>query len=137
MKRLGPVQVAILTLLSSGAKEFSEIVRTLTSISIPKSSIYTAIDELQKRGLIEVEKVYGKRLVKPKVDVGKELANIRKLLKERALGILNMILNILSSKLIDYDELEPDILERYREVLKEELRRVEEALSRWKRINVT
>ena len=67
MRRLGPVQLAIITLLTHGAKEFNEIVETLTSMSIPKSSIYTAINELRRRGVVDVEVVGGRRIIKPKV----------------------------------------------------------------------
>ena len=137
MRRLGPVQLAIITLLTHGAKEFNEIVETLTSMSIPKSSIYTAINELRRRGVVDVEVVGGRRIIKPKVDLKNELLRIKDELRDRALNVLTMIINLLSSDLISYDDLDPIVLERYRDVLKNELRKVEEVLRKWKSVEIS
>ena len=137
MRRLGPVQLAIITLLTHGAKEFNEIVETLTSMSIPKSSIYTAINELRRRGVLDVEVVGGRRIIKPKVDLRNELLRIKNELRDRALNVLTMIINLLSSDLISYDDLDPIVLERYRDVLKNELRKVEEVLRKWKSVEIS
>jgi len=137
VRRLGPVQLAIITLLTHGAKEFNEIVETLTSMSIPKSSIYTAINELRRRGVVDVEVVGGRRIIKPKVDLKNELLRIKDELRDRALNVLTMIINLLSSDLISYDDLDPIVLERYRDVLKNELRKVEEVLRKWKSVEIS
>ena len=137
MRRLGPVQLAIITLLTHGAKEFNEIVKTLTSMSIPKSSIYTAINELRRRGVVDVEVVGDRRIVKPKIDLRSELLRIKDELRDKAINVLTMIINILSSDLISYDDLDPVILEKYRDVLKNELRKVEEVLRKWRSIKVS
>ena len=55
---MGLVQLAVIALLSRGMREFHEVVDFLSSLSIPKSSIYSAIDELQRKGVLEI----GKRL---------------------------------------------------------------------------
>jgi len=137
VRRLGPVQLAIITLLTHGAKEFNEIVKTLTSMSIPKSSIYTAINELRRRGVVDVEVVGDRRIVKPKIDLRSELLRIKDELRDKAINVLTMIINILSSDLISYDDLDPVILEKYRDVLKNELRKVEEVLRKWRSIKVS
>ena len=137
MRRLGPVQLAIITLLTHGAKEFNEIVKTLTSMSIPKSSIYTAINELRRRGVVDVEVVGDRRIVKPKIDLRSELLRIKDELRDKAINVLTTIINILSSDLISYDDLDPIILEKYRDVLKNELRKVEEVLSKWKSVEIS
>ena len=137
MRRLGPVQLAIITLLTHGAKDFNEIVETLTSMSIPKSSIYTAINELRRRGVVDVEVVGDRRIVKPKIDLRSELLRIKDELRDKAISVLTMIINILSSDLISYDDLDPVILEKYRDVLKNELRKVEEVLRKWRSIKVS
>ena len=137
MRRLGPVQLAIITLLTHGAKDFNEIVETLASMSIPKSSIYTAINELRRRGVVDVEVVGDRRIVKPKVDLRSELLRIKDELRDKAINVLTMIINILSSDLISYDDLDPIILEKYRDVLKNELRKVEEVLSKWKSVEIS
>lgn len=137
MRRLGPVQLAIITLLTHGAKDFNEIVETLTSMSIPKSSIYTAINELRRRGVVDVEVVGDRRIVKPKIDLRSELLRIKDELRDKAINVLTTIINILSSDLISYDDLDPIILEKYRDVLKNELRKVEEVLSKWKSVEIS
>jgi len=137
VRRLGPVQLAIITLLTHGAKDFNEIVETLTSMSIPKSSIYTAINELRRRGVVDVEVVGDRRIVKPKIDLRSELLRIKDELRDKAINVLTTIINILSSDLISYDDLDPIILEKYRDVLKNELRKVEEVLSKWKSVEIS
>jgi len=137
VRRLGPVQLAIITLLTHGAKDFNEIVETLTSMSIPKSSIYTAINELRRRGVVDVEVVGDRRIVKPKIDLRSELLRIKDELRDKAISVLTMIINILSSDLISYDDLDPIILEKYRDVLKNELRKVEEVLRKWRSVEIS
>jgi len=137
VRRLGPVQLAIITLLTHGAKDFNEIVETLTSMSIPKSSIYTAINELRRRGVVDVEVVGDRRIVKPKIDLRSELLRIKDELRDKAINVLTTIINILSSDLISYDDLDPIILEKYRDVLKNELRKVEEVLRKWKSVEIS
>ncbi len=137
MRRLGPVQLAVITLLTHGAKDFNEIVETLTSMSIPKSSIYTAINELRRRGVVDVEEVGDRRIVKPKIDLRNELLRIKDELRDKAINVLTMIINILSSDLISYDDLDPIILEKYRDVLKNELGKVEEVLRKWKSVEIS
>ena len=137
MRRLGPVQLAIITLLTHGAKDFNEIVETLTSMSIPKSSIYTAINELRRRGVVDVEVVGDRRIVKPKIDLRSELLRIKDELRDKAISVLTTIINILSSDLISYDDLDPIILEKYRDVLKNELRKVEEVLRKWRSVEIS
>jgi len=137
VRRLGPVQLAVITLLTHGAKDFNEIVETLTSMSIPKSSIYTAINELRRRGVVDVEEVGDRRIVKPKIDLRNELLRIKDELRDKAINVLTMIINILSSDLISYDDLDPIILEKYRDVLKNELGKVEEVLRKWKSVEIS
>ena len=136
MKRLGHVQAAVLTLLSMGVREFNEIVRMLTSMSIPKSSIYTAVDELRRRGVIDIKVIGERKFIKPKIDIEKEVSRIRMMLRDKSLEIAYFLINMLRSDIIDFELLEPPLLEELRDALRETLDKVEKVLKGWRHVVV-
>ena len=80
------------------------------------------------KGVVDVEIVGDRRIVKPKIDLRSELLRIKDELRDKAINVLTMIINILSSDLISYDDLDPIILEKYRDIFKNELGKVKEVL---------
>lgn len=136
MRRFGPVQLAIITLLTRGARDFNDIVKTLSSASIPKSSIYTAINELRKKGILDIEVRGNKRIIKLKTDLSTELLNMKSMFRGKTSSIVTLVINMLRSNLIDYEELDPEVLEAYRDTLREQLGRVEEVLKKWRTVKV-
>ena len=89
------------------------------------------------KGVVDVEIVGDRRIVKPKIDLRSELLRIKDKLRDKAINVLTMLINILSSDLISYDDLDPIILEKYRDVLKNELGKVEEVLRKWKSVEIS
>jgi len=119
-----------------GVREFNEIVRMLTSMSIPKSSIYTAVDELRRRGVIDIKVIGERKFIKPKIDIEKEVSRIRMMLRDKSLEIAYFLINMLRSDIIDFELLEPPLLEELRDALRETLDKVEKVLKGWRHVVV-
>ncbi len=138
MARLGDVQSYVIMLVSRGINDFRKIVEMLSSFSIPKSSIYTAIDELVKRGAIAKHQ-HGDRIVLTLTDRGRELIDKARDVLSKKLLELKLLLALLSDS-IDMASavsgMDPDRLEELRNTLKELLDAIEKELKRWKRISI-
>ncbi len=136
LKRMGLVQLAVIALLSKGMREFHEVVDFLSSLSIPKSSIYSAIDELQRKGVLKIrEETRGRREL-VLANIGREkVVEVRRRLVSRIKNLI-VLLTLLGEEVIDYSDFSPRFLEHYREFLRRELSKVEEELSKWRKIKV-
>ena len=143
-ERLSPLQAYILMRLKRGPRKARELVEELARLGVrARSSVYTAIYELMDRGIVE-RATEGRELVLKLSARGLEIARE---LPGRVLESLRPLASIIaylageSSVTSDYESLadaidDPEELEAYRRFLLEELRRVEEKISRWKRIEV-
>ncbi len=136
LRRPGPVQLAIVMLVNKGVKDFDEIVKILSSLSIPKSSIYTAVDELQKKNVIVVTIAPdGRKIIRlQRVDT-KSIIGLKKKLMDRLKNII-LLLSIAAEEPSDYSGLDPAVLEDYKRFLEKELEKVEKALSEWKKVSI-
>ncbi len=134
VKRLGPVQFAVVALVDRGVREFEKLVQLLSTLNIPKSSIYTAVEELRRRGLVRVVEESGKRVLVP-------VKPAREVLEE---SMKPLILQLVRSLLLvsavttpeDYRGLGVELLSTLRELLARELDKVEKALGDWRRVPV-
>ncbi|WFO74796.1 hypothetical protein J4526_06900 [Desulfurococcaceae archaeon MEX13E-LK6-19] len=136
LRRLGPVQLAIVTLVNKGVKDFDEIVKILSSLSIPKSSIYTAVDELQKKNIIVVTIAPdGRKIIRLQRIDTRGLIGLKKKLVDRLKNIM-LLLSIVAEEPSDYSGLDPAVLEGYKRFLEKELEKVEKALSKWKKVSI-
>ncbi len=134
MARIGDVQSYVLVLISRGVNSFREVVELLHSFSIPKSSVYTAIDELSKRGLVVRR---GDRIELSEAGRNALSLAINSIL--RKVRELTLALKLVESELVDREVLEgldPDTLLELRKRLEELIKAIDDALKGWKRIEV-
>ena len=143
-ERLSPLQAYILMRLRKGPRKARELVEELARLGVrARSSVYTAIYELMDRGIVE-RAAEGRELVLKLSTRGLEIARE---LPGRVLEGLKPLASIIaylageSSIAVGYESLadaidDPEELEAYKRFLLEELRKVEEKISRWKRIEV-
>jgi len=134
LARIGDVQSYVLVLVSRGVRSFREVVETLHRFSIPKSSIYTAIDELARRGLIVRR---GDRIELS--DAGREMLSLAMQSIVRKVKELTLALKLVEAEFVDSETLsmlDPDTLQELRARLEELMRVIDESLKSWKRIEV-
>ena len=134
MARIGDVQSYVLVLISRGVNSFKEVVDTLHRFSIPKSSVYTAIDELVRKGLVIRN---GDRIELS--SAGRELLSTAVSSIIRKVRELTLALKLVEAEFVDSEAiamLDPDTLQELKARLEELLRVIEESLKSWKRIEV-
>lgn len=133
--RIGDVQSYVLVLISRGVKSFREVVDTLHRFSIPKSSVYTAIEELSRRGLVIRNGDRVELSEAGKLAVSQAVRYIAKRVSE-----LTLALRLIGGgEAIDKEalsSLDPDSLRELKARLEELLKVVEEALRSWRIVKV-
>lgn len=132
--RIGPVQIAIVSLLSKKPMSTSELFESLRRFGLrSRSSFYSALSDLERDGYIERFDDSYKITEK-----GAQLIDeIPHLIKNSMMPMFYFISNILSL----YKDLEvipedPNTLLSYKKYLEEELKKVEEKLKKWKKIEI-
>ncbi len=125
----------MLLMIRRGVRSFREIVETLSRYSIPKSSVYTAIEELANRGAI-VKRGDALELT----ERGSELiaSAVRTLAKR--VGELMLSLTLLGEAVaLDRESLanlDPDTLMELRDRLRQLIDVIDEALKRWRSVEI-
>lgn len=140
-ERFSPLQAFLILSLKSGEKSLSELLRLLKRRGLKsRSSFYTAVYELEKRGIIsrgEFERSSTIKLTRRGSLIAEELPLK---LREELYPILNILYFLIGSTedTTSIDEIveEPTSLIEYRDFLSRELRRVEERIKKWKKIKI-
>jgi len=136
LTRLGTVQSLVIAILRDGARSFEDVVRSLSMLSVPKSSIYTAIDELTRRGLVRKKSV-GNEIVIELTEEGSRVVST---------ALTNLVRRIVESIILAkplrdvveevVENLDPDTLRALEESLRMLLEIVEKHSKRWRRVAV-
>ena len=142
-EKLNPHQIAILLKLRSGGEKASNLLREMYRFGFEsKSSFYTSLTELKERGYIEVDEEGWVKLTEKGVEA---ISKIPNLIEPKIKSIMKYISFIMESskpregeRYISIAEEIEDVseLEEYKRFLEEELRRVEEKLKGWRRVEV-
>lgn len=140
IKKLGIIQLAILTNLKDKPMKSSEILRILKNLGLrARSSFYAALHELEERGYVS-KRMFNEDFYYYLTERGKEfLSRLPALARETflpALHLYSFIMDKLGLYIEEEIEESYDELIKYKEFLLRELEKVENKLKKWKRINV-
>lgn len=133
-ERIGPVQIAIITLLSRKEYNVSDLFYTLRQLGLrSRSSFYSALYDLEKSGYIE--KLDDSYKITEK---GREILNeIPYFIKASVMPALSFMLRVAAPYFSLLEEFEdPEFLQNYKDFLETELKRVDGALKKWKKLKV-
>ncbi|MEB3779133.1 MAG: hypothetical protein GSR85_02725 [Desulfurococcales archaeon] len=141
-ERFSPLQALILVRLRKGTTRLSNLVLTLRSLGVrSRSSVYTALYELVERGYVERFEdegvIYVRLTGRGEAIAGKLPLRLKELLGPMVTLLLNLLYELTDTGRSIVDEIDdPEVLEAYKEYLLDELKRVDEKLSRWRKIRV-
>jgi len=135
MPRIGEVQSYVLLLLHRGINSFRSIVETLGRYSIPKSSVYTAIEELVEKGAVTK-----RGDVLELTEQGSQLLATAARTLVKRLSELSLTLTLIGESLALNREalshLDPDALVELRERLRELLEAIDDVLKSWRSVEI-
>lgn len=131
--RIGPVQIAIVSLLSKRPMNTSELFESLRRFGLKsRSSFYSALSDLEKDGYIErFDDSY--KITEKGIQFIDEIPH---LIKNSMMPMFYFISNVLSLYDLEVIPEDPNSLLNYKRYLEEELKRVEEKLKKWKKIEI-
>ncbi len=137
MSRLGDVQTYVLMMTLKGLHNFEDIVRLLNKFGIPKSSIYSAIDELAKKGIVKkiVDESGRRIIIAPGPKIHEIIEPLKNLIKRKILEAL-FTLTLIEIPELKFDEFDPEELSKLRDILEQLITHIDQVLSKWKKIEV-
>lgn len=141
-ERFSPLQALLILSLRSGDRRLNELLKILKGRGLKsRSSFYTAVYELERRGII-VREGLGRDFKVKLTEKGDLIAReLPSKLREQLYPMLNVIYSLLAVlggelKLEEDVEEEPTTLIEYREFLSREMERVDREIKKWKKIRV-
>jgi len=145
-ERFSPLQTVLILSLSEKPMTMSEILAMFKSKGVKsRSSIYTAIYELEKRGIVRREISEEGDIIVKLTNKGLTIANeIPEILDEQLyplIRIINTLLGCLRKRMGEIYSIaealeEPEELIEYKKFLHRELEKVEEKIKHWRKVPV-